>query len=335
MSDPLVSVIVSTKDRRGLVVAAIEALLAQRTDGFRYEVLVVDNNSSDDTASVVRCLEQRSGGVVRYLFEGRNGVSHGRNTGIAASRGSILAFTDDDVRVPPAWLSTGVRLLLASPGLQYIGGPVTPSWAAEPPAWLTRSHWSPIAAVDYGPAPFQVPRDRVVCLISANLLIRRPALDRVGWFDPTFRRCQDRELMLRLWAAGLTGLYAPALEVTTVVPIERLTRDYHRQWHRTHGEFVARMPLRERWVHGSWVMEPASRGRFFLGVPLFEYRALLKYVGRWLRCAGSLRMEEAFAQELHLRYSLAFVLTSARLGRGGARRLVRSGRSRERQMRVT
>jgi glycosyltransferase involved in cell wall biosynthesis len=310
MSDELVSVVMSTKDRCHLVGHAIESVLAQTTDRLRYELVVVDNNSSDDTPSVVRLLERSFRDVVRYVLERRDGVSHGRNAGIAASRGSIVAFIDDDVRVAPGWLSNAARLLRRNQRIQYLGGPVLPVWATEPPPWLTREHWSPLAVSDHGSTPFEVPTVRPICLISANLFIRRAALDRVGWFDPAFSRCQDRELMLRLWQAGLIGLYAPDVAAETIVPAERLTRSYHRHWHRTHGEFVSRMPLREHRVEGRWIVETSARGRFFLGAPLFEYRALVQHVAQWAHCHATSRPDEAFTHELRARYSLAFIRSS-------------------------
>ena len=65
--------------------------------------------------------------------------------------------------------------------------------------------------------------------------------------------------MLRLWAAGMTGLYAPEIEATTIVPAERLTRGYHRRWHQTHGRFVALMPFRERRIDGGWAVEASAQ----------------------------------------------------------------------------
>jgi glycosyltransferase involved in cell wall biosynthesis len=305
-----VSIVVSTRNRSELLGATIESLLGQRSGNLWCEIIVVDNDSSDGTRAVIEDFAKRSRGIVRYVVERREGVSHGRNAGIAASRGSVIAFTDDDVRVGREWLATGARLLFRNRWMQYVGGPVLPLWAAEPPRWLTRGHWAPIAAMDHGGAPFEVPTARAVCLLTANLFIRRAALDRVGWFNPAFRRCQDHELMLRLWAAGLRGMYAPDVVARTIVPAERLTRGYHRRWHETHGEFLARMPLREHRVNNHVVVEPASTGRFFLGAPLFEYRALFTHLAKWARSSLARRAEDAFAHELRARYSRAFIMAS-------------------------
>jgi glycosyltransferase involved in cell wall biosynthesis len=304
------SVVVSSRDRCDLLAGTIESLLSQTADPRSYEIIAVDNGSSDATPSMVREFEGRTNGRVRYVFEPRQGVSYGRNAGIAAAVGELIGFTDDDVRVQPEWLAAATRVLRDAPGIHYVGGPVLPLWEEPPPAWLTRQHWAPIAAVDHGPQSFDVPDDRPVCLVTANLFVRRAALNRVGCFNPAFRRCQDRELMLRLWKVGLRGRYAPDVVAFTLVPRERLQRRYHRWWHAMHGGCLARMPLRERRLGDRWLVAPSTEGRFFCGAPLFEYRALFTHAANWIRHRAAGRAEESFLAELQARYSIAFLLTA-------------------------
>src|SRR5205085_9079639 len=98
-----VSVVLCTYNRAALLQPAIDALLAQTGD-VAYEITVVDNNSTDTTASVVRAIAPRAGGRVVYAFEPQQGLSHARNRGLALARAPIVAFTDDDVRVAPDWI---------------------------------------------------------------------------------------------------------------------------------------------------------------------------------------------------------------------------------------
>src|SRR5438128_1394037 len=86
-----VSVVLCTYNRAVRLKAALDALLAQDTS-LDYEVIVVDNNSSDDTASMVREVVGRRDDCVRYVFEGRQGLSHARNRGIDEARADIIAF---------------------------------------------------------------------------------------------------------------------------------------------------------------------------------------------------------------------------------------------------
>ena len=91
-----ISVVLSTYNRASMLPAALDALLAQRT-AIVYEVILVDNNSTDGTRELAARYVAAHPERVRYVFERQQGLSYGRNTGIAAARGAIVAFTDDDV----------------------------------------------------------------------------------------------------------------------------------------------------------------------------------------------------------------------------------------------
>jgi hypothetical protein len=130
------------------------------------------------------------------------------------------------------------------PDIDFLGGKVLPMWESEPPAWLTRKHWSPLALVDYGDSAFQIDRDRQLCLVAANLAVRRELFDRVGGFTPEFGRigassCEDHEFELRAFESGAKGLYLPDLVIRAEVQKERLTKAYHRKWHSGHGKSMA------------------------------------------------------------------------------------------------
>jgi len=115
-----VSVVLSTYNRSSLLAPALQALLAQSTAAPNYEVLVVNNNSSDGTAELVQSLVTCNPGKLRYLFEKKQGLSYGRNAGIAAACAPIIAFTDDDVRVSPDWV-TQIKLECdAQPSIDFV-----------------------------------------------------------------------------------------------------------------------------------------------------------------------------------------------------------------------
>ena len=276
-----VSVLISTYNRAPRLRTALAALLGQ-TGEVRYEVIVIDNNSSDDTAGVVAEMAAASPDRIRYVFEGRQGKSHALNTGLTLARGEILAFTDDDVRVAPDWLLQFRRGFTAHPAVDYIGGRVLPEWLAPAPRWLTTAHWSPLALQDYGEALQAVGADRAVCLVGANIAYRRAVFARVGGFTPALGRTgdgigstEDHDLQLRMWRAGMRGLYDPAIVVHADVTADRLTREYHRRWHRGHGHHCALMRLRE--------LVPADLG------PMSEPPGIVTLFGTpafvYLRCA--------------------------------------------------
>jgi glucosyl-dolichyl phosphate glucuronosyltransferase len=175
VSPPDVSVVVSTYNRSSILLPALQSIVGQEAGGVGYELIVVDNNSTDGTRELVEEFIAGCGFPhVRYVFEGRQGLSHGRNAGIAAARAPIVAFTDDDVRVPPDWVASIAAAFRAWPEAGYVGGKVLPLWEAEPPAWLrSRQQWAPLALTDCGPEPFGIGIGKPVCMVGANLAFRR------------------------------------------------------------------------------------------------------------------------------------------------------------------
>ena len=208
---------------------------------------------------------------MKYLFEARQGLSYGRNTGIAAAKAPIIAFTDDDVRVAPDWVWRIKSGFEANPEIDFLGGKVVPRWPAEPPAWLTRPNWSPLALLDYGDSRFYVDSEKQLCLIGANFAFRRSAFDKVGLFKTDFQRVkdgigslEDHEMLLRLWRAGSRGLYLPELVVTAEIEPERMEKKYHRKWHTSHGRFYAALHSEE--------VEQSRLGKFLAYPPIFIVR---------------------------------------------------------------
>lgn len=294
-SAPAVSVVISTYNRCDLLPKTLRSILQQDAGRVRYEVIVVDNNSTDRTREVLESWKPQGHANLRYLFEGKQGVSHGRNTGISAARAPLIAFIDDDVFAAPDWIARMVQALHENPEADYVGGKVLATAPHEFPSWLTSSHWSPLALQDHGEKAFPVGLERPVCLVTANLGIRREVFARVGGFSPKFPRCQDHELQLRIWRSGGKGLYLPGLVVFTEVPPERLTRRYHRRWHSRHGKFIAMMRPHD--------VECSTR-RFF-DVPGHLIRQAGLDLLMLLKQLGS-RTETAITAEMRLRFFIGF-----------------------------
>ncbi|MEN3336228.1 MAG: glucosyl-dolichyl phosphate glucuronosyltransferase [Blastocatellia bacterium] len=300
-----ISAIVCTYNRSGVLKEALARIAAQQAEGLRYEVIVVDNNSTDDTRQVIEAFVAASRRCVRYVCERQQGVSHARNAGIAASTAPLLAFFDDDVMVSSDWLIKIKQRLDLHPDVEYVGGKVLPRWATVPPAWLVPDNWAPIAALDYGDEPFVINATTQVGLISANLAIRRRALDEVGWFRPELQRVkdgigsmEDQELLERLARAGKRGLYAPEIVVWAEVPAARMRRSYHRRWHRGHGKFYA--------ISRSASFEQTEAGRLF-DVPAHLYRQAVTDAAAWLKSTLRGRSAQAFTCQSRLWFFLGFV----------------------------
>lgn len=298
---PVASIVLSTYNRADTLRGAIRSLLALAPDSPAHELIVVDNNSSDHTRDVVHEFVRGAGGRVRYVFEGAQGLAHGRNAGIAVARGRYVAFTDDDVRADAGWLTALTRALDERPDVIFAGGKVLPLWPGEVPAWLTPHNWSPLALLDYGDAGFETNAARARCLVGANVMYRREAFEQFGGFDPRYQHepgavsaVEDYEFELRLYVAGLRGWYEPSAVIFAEVQANRLTKAYHRQWYFDHGRAIVRILPPGYSLDHDYVPQPEPRSRYLFGVPSFMYRQLAHSARLYLRSAVAGAPDEAF-----------------------------------------
>jgi glycosyltransferase involved in cell wall biosynthesis len=170
------SVIVCTYNRRNLLAGCLQSLGDQRLSPARFEVVVVDNNSTDDTAAVVE--RQRALlANLRYVFEPVQGLSHARNRGASAAVGTHLVYVDDDTRLPSTYLSCVLDTLeRTQPDL--LGGPVHPFYTEAKPRWFKDRYEIRKYAEASGFS--------TTCNVSGmNFVIRKDLLPRLGGFDPS------------------------------------------------------------------------------------------------------------------------------------------------------
>jgi glucosyl-dolichyl phosphate glucuronosyltransferase len=302
-----VSVVVPTYNRNQLLAHTLSSLKQQEAGEIRYEVIVVDNDSSDDTPAVVARFRE-SWPNLRYFREPRRGVSHARNTGIGAAHADIIAFTDDDVEPHRTWVAAIKQAFDAHPEVDCIGGRIDARWTTAPPAWLTTSFWGPLALQGpKGETPYVDASQASRCLMTANFACRRAALLEVDGFSPDYLRDEDRELQLRLWRAGKRGVYVDSVVVTTEVPPERLTKRYHRQFYARAAAAHARMRFLDSIdFEGRLVPESADGVKLF-GSPGFVFRSLLHHLARWAVSVARLDWREAFFHETRMLYFASYI----------------------------
>jgi glycosyltransferase involved in cell wall biosynthesis len=299
------SVVIATYRRAADLRDTLASLADLRPDG-PWEVIVVDNNSPDETRQVVADAARAFPAELRYLFEPEQGRSPALNAGIRAARGDIVVTTDDDVRVPADWLNQAAAALERL-GCDYAGGRVLPIWGAPRPAWVPDrggKQWAVIALLDYGPAPIEFGA-RVP--LGVNMAFRRSAFDRAGLFDPrTGRRAgtllgqEVREWCIRARQAGVRGFYVPELWLRHIIPAARLNKRYFRRWFYWRG--ISRAMLYERAGLDMEAPEQTaldfSRVPHVCGVPRYLYRKAAAQALAALRETARGRAREAFEHEL-------------------------------------
>jgi glycosyltransferase involved in cell wall biosynthesis len=301
------SIVIATYKRAADLRETLSSLATLQPDG-PWEVIVVDNNSPDDTRAVVEQAARTFPVELRYLFEREQGRSPALNSGIRAARGEIVATTDDDVRVPADWLNR------AAEGLErlhcdYVGGRVLPIWGGPRPVWLPNrggKQWAVIALLDYGSQPIEFGA-RVP--LGVNMAFRRNAFDTAGLFDPnTGRKAgtllgqEVREWCIRARAAGVRGFYVPDMWLEHIIPADRLCKAYFRRWFYWRG--ISRAMLYDR---AGLDMEAPERTTLdfskvphIAGVPRYLYRKALSSAAAWLRETLKRDLVAAFDHEVWL-----------------------------------
>ena len=303
------SVLICTYNRAALLEDTLAALNGTEAPAAcDVEIVIVDNNSTDDTPNVVRRAAETLRWPLRYAREKRQGKSFALNTGLALARGDILALTDDDVVPAADWL---VRIVdrFRDSDIVFAFGKVLPRWEVLPPPELLTSEargiWGPLALVDYGDTPDRYDAasfHRKRLPIGANLAVRRDVVARIGGWrtdlgkvDNTLIAGEDHELCVRLYREGhYAGLYDPEIQVRHFVPASRLRRAYFRRWFFWHGRTLARMP-------GAIYPElDLARVPDLAGVPRFVYKQFLEQFFRWLSRAGRSDALALLAEEAKL-----------------------------------
>jgi glycosyltransferase involved in cell wall biosynthesis len=301
-NEPEVSVVIPTYNRSALLRSTVDSVLNQDTQT-TFEVVVIDNNSSDDTKDVVASLIETYPGKVRYVVERKQGNAHARNRGIEEAKGAIVAFVDDDVTVDKNWLTSLKTILDARSDLSFVGGKVLPQWNGPPPSWLTPDHWAPLALLDYGNDEFAISGNSPRGLLTANIAFRRNVFEETGMFLPDLQRVknmigsmEDHEFLLRVCRSGKQGIYTPRMIATTHIDTERLTKAYHRRWHTGHGHFYAVL------ADPDW-----ERSKFRLaGVPAHLFKETATNALLWCGRVLSGKTDAAFVNECRLRFFSGF-----------------------------
>ncbi len=223
------TVVVCTRNRSRALADSCAAVLAQSST-FPWELLVVDNGSTDDTLAVAREVAGREPERVRVVVEPTLGLSAARNCGVRLARGEWIAFLDDDAIPGEGWLRA-YDDLFGSAGPLAAGGPVEADLSGARPAWLDDLYLGYLSAWDRGPLRHELhysdhPR-------GANMAFRREAFALVGEFDPrlgrrgrSLRSCEEIELCLRLERSGAAVIYEPAARVRHRIQLDRLSEPW-------------------------------------------------------------------------------------------------------------
>jgi glucosyl-dolichyl phosphate glucuronosyltransferase len=308
---PLISVIICTRNRAFLLRKAITSVVSQNFPKPDYEVVIVDNGSTDQTPEIA--LEFQDRAQIRYIHEERIGLCIARNTGWRAAEGRYVAFFDDDAMACSGWLDA-IKGAFQDSNLPIgvVGGRVTPIWEREPPSWLANEIVGSLTIVDWGPVDKNIKDIRREWLVGTNMAVPKAILIEVGGFHPWLDRVGtnllssgdvflQREIMRR----GFCCRYVPKIAVQHLVPASRLDQRWFVRRFFWQGVSDAVMYLIEN--------SPSPRERLRLAA----YRSMT-LTRSWRRLTAlPLRTEqpEAFKDKCFVLIDLGFILGMLGLAR--------------------
>lgn len=227
------SLIIATYNRAAFLIETLRSVVEQDAPAGEWECVVVNNNSTDDTAARFAAFAAGHADLaLRMVDEPNQGLSYARNRGIRESRGEYIAIIDDDERIAPGFISAYISLFDSVPEAVAAGGPIVAEYVAGRPAWMSRYTERPIAnALDLGGRVREFPAGRIPG--GGNMALRRSAVKRYGVFDISLGRVgaslaggEESDLFERLRLADARYYYAPAAVMYHIIPPEKLTVDY-------------------------------------------------------------------------------------------------------------
>lgn len=243
MQKIMISAIICTYNRERYICKVLESLL-ESGEGCDYEVLAVDNNSTDSSAKLILDFAASHPNFpLRYIKESRQGLSYARNRGIAEAKGDFLLFLDDDAICCKNFLKLLQQRLCSDslPKIDAWGGKIEPLFEDGPaPKWLCKWSRSWVSALDMGEREKNFKAKAYP--IGANMGFSRSCLQVCGNFKGELGRsagnlmgAEEKDLFLRVKTKGYSIRYLPQCKVQHIIPQSRCSRDYVRRFARGVG----------------------------------------------------------------------------------------------------
>lgn len=242
----IISCIICTYNRDRYLAKALDSLLHQSLPPSLYEIILVDNASTDTTAEIAR--HYQSTPHFSYIYEARQGLSIARNRGISAAKGQYIAFLDDDAIAAPHWLSQMIQVFSEYSDVVALGGKIDLIWELPPPDWLTKGMQAFFAKLDISDKPIYL--DPPLHVYGCNMAFRKEALQAIGGFNEKLgitgeKMLTSEEILVQdiLRKKGGRIFYDPAIAVQHHVQPEKMTQEWFLKRFMGQGESIAQMEM--------------------------------------------------------------------------------------------
>ena len=229
----LVSVVICSYNRAAYIGGALDSLYQQSASKDNFEVIVVDNNSTDGTEKVVaKWRSENQEGHFHYSTEINQGASFARNTGAQLAKGAWLCFMDDDAIATPAYIENIIKHIHAKPEAIGFGGRIIPKYIPSEPKWMSYYVSSLVGNFDYATTACAFEHGKYP--IESNMIVKKAVYDAIGGFNTALPGVvgtlriggEGKELFYKILALGHTIYYDPSICVHHVVEVKKLTSEY-------------------------------------------------------------------------------------------------------------
>lgn len=227
-----ITVLFSTRNGAAVLPRVLEAYARQKTDGFSWQMVMVDNGSSDGSAAIANGFKGRI--PIEVAQEPNPGKNRALNAGLALVKGAFVILTDDDAIPEPDFLAAWLEVSARAKGYNLFGGTIAPAFDAPPPVWMPMSgapYYALFAARDLKEGPIQS-----VDIFGPNMAVRRSVFDSGLRFneeigpngaDAQYAMGSETEFARRVEAAGNKAWFAAKPKVAHIVRAHQLTRAFY------------------------------------------------------------------------------------------------------------
>lgn len=231
----MISFLICTYNRERYLGKCLEALAHQNAEKSSYEIIVVDNNSSDATAQLCQSfIAQHPALNGRYIKENKQGLSHARNRALIEAKGDWVVFLDDDAFAEPQYVSALQSHIQQFPDMWSFGGRTYPQWEEQEPKWMNPFLLPLLAVVDRGDKSDYFRAKKFP--IGANMGFRKALFKQIGNFNPELGRVgknlasgEEKDLFDRIKKLNYPIHYIPEAIVRHIIPASRLEKSFIRR----------------------------------------------------------------------------------------------------------
>jgi len=229
----ILSIVICSYNRASYISEALDSLYHQSTGLNSFEAIIVDNNSTDNTADVfTQWRAINPNGSFSYLTEAQQGASFARNTGAAYAKGQWLCFMDDDAVATPDYVKNIIRHIETKPEAVGFGGRIIPKYIPAEPKWMSHYVSSLVGNFDYAPTACAFTPGKYP--LESNMIVKKEVYEQIGGFNTSLPGVvgtlriggEGKELFYKILSLGHTIYYDPSICVHHVVEVKKLTPEY-------------------------------------------------------------------------------------------------------------